>query len=67
MQRTVNQWESELIIISSIQVVIPVKLYLVCNQIAGNVGGNEFSVVTDIKEKDNQIILLTDEFYIPKQ
>jgi len=67
MQRTENQWESELNIISSIQVVIPVKLYLVCNQIAGKVGGNEFSIVTDIKEKDNQNILLTDEFYIPKQ
>lgn len=67
MQRTENQWESELKIISSIQVVIPVKLYLVCNQIAGKVGGNEFSIVTDIKEKDNQNIILTDEFYIPKQ
>lgn len=67
MQRTENQWESELNIISSIQVVIPVKLYLVCNQIAGKVGGNEFSIVTDIKEKDNQNILLTDDFYIPKQ
>ena len=52
MQRTENQWESELNIISSIQVVIPVKLYLVCNQIAGKVGGNEFSIVTDIKEKE---------------
>lgn len=67
MQRTENQWESELNIISSIQVVIPVKLYLVCNQIAGKVGNNEFSIVTDIKEKDNQNILLTDDFYIPKQ
>lgn len=67
MQRTENQWESELNIISCIQVVIPVKLYLVCNQIAGKVGNNEFSIVTDIKEKDNQNILLTDEFYIPKQ
>lgn len=67
MQRTENQWESELNIISSIQVVIPVKLYLICNQIAGKVGGNEFSIVTDIKEKDNQNILLTDDFYIPKQ
>ena len=67
MQRTENQWESELNIISSIQVVIPVKLYLVCNQIASKVGGNEFSIVTDIKEKDNQNILLNDEFYIPKQ
>ncbi len=67
MQRTENQWESELNIISSIQVVIPVKLYLICNQIAGKVGNNEFSIVTDIKEKDNQNILLTDDFYIPKQ
>lgn len=67
MQRTENQWESELNIISSIQVIIPVKLYLVCNQIAGKVGNNEFSIVTDIKEKDNQNILLTDDFYIPKQ
>lgn len=67
MRRIENQWESELNIISSIQVIIPVKLYLVCNQISGKVGNNEFSIVTDIKEKDNQNILLTDEFYIPKQ
>jgi hypothetical protein len=67
MQKNEHQWESELNIISSIQVVIPVKLYLICNQIAGKVGNNEFSIVTDIKEKDNQNILLTDEFYIPKQ
>lgn len=67
MQRTENQWDSELNIISSIQVVMPVKLFLVCNQIAGKVGNNEFSIVTDIKEKDNQNILLTDDFYIPKQ
>ena len=67
MRRIENQWESELNIISSIQVIIPVKLYLVCNQIAGKVGNNEFSIVTDIKEKDNQNIFLTDDFYIPKQ
>lgn len=67
MHKNEHQWESELNIISSIQVIIPVKLYLVCNQIAGKVGNNEFSIVTDIKEKDNQNILLTDEFYIPKQ
>lgn len=67
MRRLENQWESELNIISSIQVIIPVKLYLVCNQIAGKVGNNEFSIVTDIKEKDNQNILLTNDFYIPKQ
>ena len=67
MQKNEHQWESELNIISSIQVIIPVKLYLICNQIAGKVGNNEFSIVTDIKEKDNQNILLGDSFYIPKQ
>jgi len=67
MQKNEHQWESDLNIISSIQVIIPVKLYLICNHIAGKVGNNEFSIVTDIKEKDNQNILLTDDFYIPKQ
>jgi hypothetical protein len=67
MQSNEHQWESELNIISSIQVIIPVKLYLTCNQIASKVEKNEFSIVTDIKEKDNQNIILTDSYYIPKQ
>ncbi len=68
MQRIENQWESELNIISSIQVVIPVKLYLVCNQIAGKVGGNEFSILTDIKEKITRISCsLTNSIYLSRR
>lgn len=49
------------------QVIIPVKLYLACLQISNRVSSNEFSIVTDIKEKDSIKIQLSDTFYIPKQ
>ena len=38
-----------------------------CNQISDQVNGDEFSIVTNIKEKDETSMLLSDEFYIPKQ
>lgn len=62
-----NSWEADVTIINSILVIIPVKLYLACLQIANRVSSNEFSIVTDIKEKDGSKILLSDTFYIPKQ
>ena len=67
--KTVNShsWEAELKIISKMQVIIPVKLLLICNQIAGKVNGNEFSIVTDIKEKEASKLVLADNFYVPKQ
>lgn len=62
-----NTWEADLTIISRMQVIIPVKLYLACLQISNRVSSNEFSIVTDIKEKDSIKIQLSDTFYIPKQ
>lgn len=62
-----NSWEADLTIISRMLVVIPVKLYLACLQISNRVNSNEFSIVTDIREKDSSKILLSDTFYIPKQ
>jgi len=62
-----NTWEADLTIINRMQVIIPVKLYLACLQISNRVNSNEFSIVTDIKEKDSIKIQLSDTFYIPKQ
>jgi len=62
-----NSWEADLIIINTMLVIIPVKLSLACLQIANMVNSNEFSIVTDIKEKDSSKILLSDIFYVPKQ
>ncbi len=62
-----HSWEADMKIISGINVIVPVKLYLVCNHIAGKVGNNEFSIVTEIQEKDSENILLSESFYIPKQ
>lgn len=62
-----NGWDAGIKIISRIEVIIPVKLLLVCNQIASRLNDNEFSIVTDIKEKAPAKLILGDEFYIPKQ
>jgi hypothetical protein len=48
-------------------VVVPLRLLLVCNQIAGRSRGDEFSVVTNILEKKDTSLTLSEEFYIPKQ
>jgi len=63
----VEAWESGIKILKCMQVVIPLKLLLICNQIADKVEGDEFSIVTNIQEKDDINIKLSDEFYIPKQ
>jgi hypothetical protein len=60
-------WESGIKILKKMEVVIPLKLLLVCNQIADKVHGDEFSIVTNILEKDDTEITLSEEFYIPKQ
>lgn len=62
----VEAWESGLKILKRMQVVIPLKLLLVCNQIAEKVD-DEFSIVTNIFEKDDTELILAEEFYIPKQ
>lgn len=60
-------WESGIKILKRMQVVIPLKLLLVCNQIADKVNEDEFSIVTNIAEKDDIEITLSEEFYVPKQ
>jgi hypothetical protein len=44
-------WDSDLKVISRILVQVPMKLLLVCNNIAERVDENEFSIVTDIVER----------------
>jgi len=60
-------WDSDLIVLDHVTVVVPLKLLLVCNHIASRVDGDEFSIVTDIKSKTLDTIVLSDEYYIPKQ
>lgn len=59
-------WESGIKILKKMDVVIPLKLLLVCNQIADKVN-DEFSIVTNILEKDDTELTLDEDFYIPKQ
>ncbi|MDD5361392.1 MAG: hypothetical protein PHN88_04620 [Ignavibacteria bacterium] len=42
-------------------------MLFVCNKIADKVRGDEFSIVTNIKEKEDNTLTLSDEYYIPKQ
>lgn len=63
----VEAWESGIKILKKMDVVIPLKLLLICNQIADKVKGDEFSIVTNILEKEDTEITLSDEYYIPKQ
>jgi len=61
-----ESWESGLKILKRMQVVIPLKLLLVCNQIAEKID-DEFSMVSNITEKDDTELTLSEDFYIPKQ
>jgi hypothetical protein len=61
-------WESGIKILKQMEVIVPLKLLLICNQIAGKIKDeSEFSIVTNITEKDEETIFLSEEFYIPKQ
>ncbi len=60
-------WESGIKVLDSVDVVIPAKLLFICDAISKKVFSDEFSIVTQIKEKDNNTIYLSDEYYIPKQ
>ena len=60
-------WDSDLKVIDHVVVVVPLRLLLVCNQIASRVDDDEFSIVTDIKNKTLDRIELSEEYYIPKQ
>jgi len=60
-------WDSGIKVLNSVDIVIPVKLLHICNSIADKVRGDEFSILTNILDRDNNTITLSDEFYIPKQ
>lgn len=59
-------WESGIKILDAVKVIIPLKLLLVCNQIADRLSGEEFSILVNLTEKD-KIIRLSEEFHIPQQ
>ncbi|MBN8568064.1 MAG: hypothetical protein J0M18_00415 [Ignavibacteria bacterium] len=59
-------WESGIKILDAIKVIIPLKLLLVCNQIADRLSGEEFSILVNLTEKD-KVIRLSEEFHIPQQ
>lgn len=63
---TSGAWESGIKILESVKVIIPLKLLLICNQIADRLTGEEFSILVNLNEKDNTI-RLSEEFYIPQQ
>jgi len=62
-----SPWDSDLKVISRVLVQVPMKLLLVCNNIAERVDENEFSIVTDIVGKTIDCVCLSDDYYIPKQ
>ncbi len=62
-----EEWCSGIKVLESVDIIIPVKLLHVCNYIANKVKGDEFSILTNILEKDDNTITLSDEYYIPKQ
>ncbi len=59
-------WESGIKILDTVKVIIPLKLLLVCNQIADRLSGEEFSILVNLTEKD-KVIRLSEEFHIPSQ
>ena len=62
-------WTSGIKILTKIEIFVPLKLLLICNQLAENkkIGDDEFSIVTNILEKDDTEIILSEEYYIPRQ
>jgi hypothetical protein len=67
MDNKKESWESGIKILKNMQVIIPLRLLLVCNQIAGKVRGDEFSIVTNIAKKEDTELILAEDYYIPKQ
>lgn len=62
-----GSWDSGFNVIRKMNVIVPMNLLLVCNQIASRLKGNEFSIVTRIDKKTDSEIYLSEEYYIPKQ
>ena len=67
MESAKNSWDSELNIKNGVDVIVPIKLILVCDAISKIVGDNEFSIVTTMNEEKDLEIRLSEEYYIPKQ
>ncbi len=59
-------WESGIKVLHGIDVIIPVKLLLVCNHISDKLT-DEFSILTSISEREESTLTLSKGFYIPKQ
>lgn len=62
-----SPWESDLKVIERMRVIIPLRLLLVCNSIAAKLDGEEFSIVTNIANRSSDTIILSEDYYIPKQ
>ena len=62
-----TSWESDLKVIERMRVIIPLRLLLVCNSIAAKLDGEEFSIVTNISKRSTDTIILSEDYYIPKQ
>lgn len=62
-------WTSGIKVLTKIDIIVPLKLLLVCNQLAENekIGDDEFSIVTNILERDDTEITLDENYYIPRQ
>jgi len=67
LDRPKEAWESGIKVLQGIDVIIPVKLLLVCNHISDKLREDEFSILTNIAERDENTLTLSKGFYIPKQ
>lgn len=62
-----NPWDSDLKVVSQVLAEVPMLLLLVCNHIAERVDDNEFSIVTNIADKTIDRVVLSADYYVPKQ
>lgn len=60
-------WGGETTFTDKMNVYIPLKLQLVCNKIARQVSGNEFSIFCKIEKIDGNNVYLSDFYTIPEQ
>lgn len=67
LDRPKEAWDSGIKVLQGVDVIIPVKLLLVCNHISDKLRDEEFSILTSISERDDDTITLSKGFYIPKQ
>jgi len=60
-------WKGKTIFANKMNIYIPLKLQLVCNKIAKQVGNNEFSIFCKIEKIEGTNIYLSDFYTIPEQ